>query len=53
LSTESSKKKSIGAFEGYGRHRSVYIEDLGMIDDFMASDDLNICVEALLHKRQK
>lgn len=24
-----------------------------MVDNFLASDDLNICVEALLHKRSK
>lgn len=42
-----------GVFEGYGKHRRVFIEELGIIDNFMASDDLNICVEALLHKRVK
>lgn len=31
----------------------VHLEDIGLIDDFMASDDLNECVEALLHKRPK
>jgi hypothetical protein len=31
----------------------VYIEGLGLVDNFLASDDLNICVEALLHKRSK
>ena len=42
-----------GQFEGTGKNRRVYIEDLGIVDNFMASDDLNICVEALLHKRPK
>ena len=42
-----------GVFEGFGKNRRVFIEDLGVIDNFMASDDLNICVEALLHKRVK
>lgn len=31
----------------------VHLEGIGLIDDFMASDDLNECVEALLHKRPK
>lgn len=38
---------------GFGKNRRVYLEDIGLIDSFMASDDLNICVEALLHKRVK
>jgi hypothetical protein len=42
-----------GQFEGYGKKRRVFLEDIGVIDNFMASDDLNICVEALLHKRVK
>lgn len=42
-----------GVFEGYGKKRCVFLEDIGVIDNFMASDDLNICVEALLHKRVK
>jgi hypothetical protein len=42
-----------GVFEGVGKNRRVYIEDLGMVDNFMASDDLNECVEALLLKRPK
>ena len=28
--------------------RAVYISGLGIIDDYMASDDLNECVDALL-----
>jgi hypothetical protein len=42
-----------GIFMGFGKNRRVYLEDIGLIDSFMASDDLNICVEALLHKRVK
>ena len=42
-----------GAFEGLGKNRRVFIEGLGIVDNFLASDDLNICVEALLHKRSK
>jgi len=42
-----------GIFMGFGKNRRVYLEDIGFIDSFMASDDLNICVEALLHKRVK
>ena len=42
-----------GVFEGQGKNRRVYIEGLGVVDNFLASDELNICVEALLHKRSK
>ena len=33
--------------------RAVYIPGLGIIDDYMASEDLNECVDALLLKRSK
>ena len=33
--------------------RAVFISGLGIIDDYMASDDLNECVDALLQKRSK
>lgn len=33
--------------------RAVYIAGLGVIDDYMASEDLNECVDALLQKRSK
>lgn len=33
--------------------RAVYIPGLGVIDDYMASEDLNECVDALLLKRSK
>ena len=36
-----------------GNKRAVYIAGLGIIDDYMASDDLNECVDALLQKRSK
>lgn len=49
----SSSKQVPGVFEGVGKNRRVYIEDLGIVDNFMASDDLNECVEALLLKRPK
>jgi hypothetical protein len=42
-----------GVFEGHGKNRRVFIEGLGIVDNFLASDDLNVCVEALLHKRSK
>lgn len=48
---ENSKKELI--FEGTGKDRKVYLDDVGLIENFMASDDLNECVEALLHKRIK
>jgi hypothetical protein len=31
----------------------VFVEGLGLVDDFMVSDDLNECVEALLFKRNR
>ena len=37
---------------GDNKH-AVYISGLGIIDDYMASDDLNECVDALLQKRSK
>ena len=49
----SHKQMLHGVFEGQGKNRRVYIEGLGLVDNFLASDDLNICVEALLHKRSK
>lgn len=36
------------AVETGGSKRAVYVPGLGMIDDFMVSDNLNECVEALL-----
>ena len=35
------------------RKHAVYISGLGVIDDYMASEDLNECVDALLLKRSK
>jgi len=32
---------------------TVFIPGIGTIDDYMASDDLNECVDALLEKRSK
>lgn len=34
-------------------HRAVFVNGLGIIDDYMASEDLNECVDALLLKRSK
>ena len=57
LSMNGSSKlkgnKTHGQFEGSGKNRKVYIAGLGIVQNFMASDDLNVCVEALLHKRTK
>ena len=39
--------------EGAENKHAVYIPGLGIIDDYMASDDLNECVDALLQKRSK
>ena len=52
-SSTTSMKQVPGVFEGVGKNRRVYIEGLGIVNDFMASDDLNECVEALLLKRPK
>lgn len=39
--------------EGVDNKRVVFIPGLGIIDDFMASENLNECVDALLQKRSK
>lgn len=39
--------------EGTGKNLKVYVEGLGYVENFLASDDLNECVEALLKKRPK
>lgn len=36
-----------------GNPRAVFVNGLGIIDDYMASEDLNECVDALLLKRSK
>jgi len=41
-------KKPKVDFRGKGKACTVWIEGLGLVEDFMASDDLNECVEALL-----
>ena len=41
-----------GVGEGQNK-QAVYIAGLGIIDDYMASDNLNECVDALLQKRSK
>ena len=33
--------------------RAVFVAGLGVIDDYMASEDLNVCVDTLLQKRSK
>lgn len=35
------------------KKHAVYISGLGVLDDYMASEDLNECVDALLLKRSK
>ena len=39
--------------DGVDNKRAVFIPGLGIIDDYMASEDLNECVDALLQKRSK
>ena len=39
--------------EGGQNKQAVYIAGLGIVDDYMASDNLNECVDALLQKRSK
>lgn len=41
------------AVETGGSKRAVFVPGLGMVDDFMVSDNLNECVDALLQKRPK
>ena len=50
---ESELKQATYNVEGTGNKRAVHIPGLGIIDDYMASDDLNECVDALLQKRSK
>ncbi len=38
---------------GIDNKRAVFIPGIGIIDDYMASEDLNECVDALLQKRSK
>lgn len=49
----SDKNKQEMQYIGVGKSCAVWIEGLGLVKDFMASDDLNECVEALLMKRPK
>lgn len=37
-----------GVVIGNGKDRAIFVEGIGIVDNFMASDDLNDCVEALL-----
>ena len=46
------RKATYGVGEGQNK-QAVYIAGLGIIDDYMASDNLNECVDALLQKRSK
>ena len=40
-------------FQGTGKNRRVWVVEIGLVDNFMPSDDLNEVVESLLHKRAK
>lgn len=42
-----------GVARGKGKDRVILVEGIGLVDNFMASEDLNECVEALLQKRPK
>ena len=39
--------------KGGRNSRAVHIPGLGIIDDYMASENLNECVDALLEKKSK
>lgn len=39
--------------DGVDNKRAVFIPGIGIIDDYMASENLNECVDALLQKRSK
>lgn len=47
------RPKGMAAVETGGTKRAVYVPGHGMVDDFMISDNLNECVDALLQKRPK
>lgn len=53
MEQESELMKVSYNVEGAENKHAVYIPGLGIIDDYMASDDLNECVDALLQKRSK
>ena len=40
-------------FQGQGKRRKVWVPEIGLVENFMPSDDLNVVVESLLHKRAK
>ena len=40
-------------FQGTGKNRRVWVVEIGLVENFMPSDDLNEVVESLLHKRAK
>lgn len=44
---------SEGSVRGHGRGAVAYVEGLGLVRGFMASDDMNACVEDLVTQRPK
>ena len=53
MEQESELTKVTYNVQGGRNSRAVLIPGLGIVDDYMASDDLNVCVDALLEKKSK
>lgn len=53
MKKHSQIKPDFGVFEGCGKTRTVYLKDVGLVSDFMISDDFNECVTALVGKRTR
>lgn len=46
-------KPVTGVFRGSGRNRTVFFKDIGLVDNFLVSEDLNECVAAILFRKTK
>lgn len=49
----TSKFVHAGVFSGKGKNCTAFFEDIGRVDNFVASDDLNECVADILLKKNK
>ena len=53
MEQESELTKVTYNVKGGRNSRAVHIPGIGIIDDYMASENLNECVDALLEKKSK
>ena len=49
----TSKFVHAGVFRGKGKNCTAFFEDIGLVDNFVVSDDLNECVADILLKKNK